>query len=222
MLFAAGFGTRMRHLTHNRPKPLVHVSGRPLIDHALDLADAIKPDLIVANLHYRADQLETHLVPRGVQTITETPIILDTGGGLRGALHLLGNGPVFTMNSDAIWTGPNPLLLLSELWDPDKMDALLMCVPIENTAGYQGVGDFSRMDDGRLSRAAGMVYGGVQIIKTDLLDTIHDQVFSLNKLWNLMLSNDRLFGAVYPGQWCDVGHPEGVLIAEKMLGKSNV
>ncbi len=217
MLFAAGFGTRMGALTKDRPKPLIEVAGRPMIDHALALVDAVQPSHVVANLHYHADQLRTHLAPKGILISHETPEILETGGGLRAALPLLGTGPVFTMNTDAIWAGPNPLSLLQEAWDPDRMDALLMCVPIGQTIGHAGEGDFTADADGRITRGPGLVYGGVQILKTNELRHIPEQAFSLNLLWNQMHDRQRLFALEYPGRWCDVGRPEGIALAEGML-----
>lgn len=222
MMFAAGFGTRMKHLTQNQPKPMVPVAGRPLIDHALDLAQAVSPARIVANLHYLPDQLDTHLRGQGVKTITETPDILDTGGGLRNALPLLGAGPVFTMNSDAIWAGPNPLTMIRTAWEPARMDALLMTVPLESTLGHGGRGDFTRAADGRLQRGPGEVYGGVQIIKTDLLADVEAKAFSLNLLWDMMLARGTLFGLPYSGRWCDVGHPGGIPLAESLLAGAGV
>jgi MurNAc alpha-1-phosphate uridylyltransferase len=217
MLFAAGFGTRMKHLTAHQPKPLVQVGGKALIDHTLDLARDIAPKTIVANLHYLPHMLVDHLAGSEVQAITETPDILETGGGLRDALPILGNAPVITMNTDAIWQGSNPITLALEAWDPDKMDALLVCVPVAQTVGYVGDGDFTIAADGRLLRGAGNVYGGVQIVKTDGLAAIKDSAFSLNVLWNQMLKDGRLFGVSYPGRWCDVGHPGGIELAEEMM-----
>ncbi|MCX7565873.1 nucleotidyltransferase family protein [Sulfitobacter sp. F26169L] len=217
MLFAAGFGTRMKHLTAHTPKPMVLVSGRPLIDHALDLARDIAPQVVVANLHYRPDTLIDHLTPLGVKTMVETPEILETGGGLRNVLPLLGNGPVITMNTDAIWRGPNPLRLLLDAWKPAHMDALLMGIPPANALEHEGDGDFTIAADGRLTRGAGVVYGGVQIIKTDLLADIAQKAFSLNLVWDQMLAKGTLHGLSYPGHWCDVGHPDGVKTAERLI-----
>ncbi len=222
MLFAAGFGTRMGPLTRLRPKPLIEVGGRALIDHTLDLAQILKPRRIVANTHYLPDQIETHLLPRGVILSPEQPDILDTGGGLKAALPLLGPEPVFTANSDAIWSGPNPFELLRQSWQPDRMDALLACIPVAATLGHEGKGDFTPNGDGCLTRGPGWVYGGVQIIKTDRLSEIADRVFSLNRLWDLLLSDRRLFGLSYPGNWCDVGHPGGIALAEKLLARTDV
>lgn len=222
MLFAAGFGTRMRPLTDDRPKPMIEVAGRPLVDHALEQVTGIPPNRIVANLHYKPALLEAHLRTRGVITLLETPGILDTGGGLRNALPLLGNGPVFTMNSDVIWRGPNPLDVLRAAWDPARMDALLICVPVAQTHCYNGAGDFSLAETGALHRGVGHVYGGIQIIKTDRLHDIEDAAFSLNRIWDLMGQDGRLFGVPYPGEWCDVGQPAGIAEAEALLARRDV
>ncbi|WP_150296594.1 nucleotidyltransferase family protein [Salipiger aestuarii] len=217
MLFAAGFGTRMGPMTADRPKPLIEVAGRPLIDHALAIADDFGPLRRVANAHYRADQLAAHLDGRHVAISREAPDILDTGGGLRAALPLLGTGPVFTMNTDAVVRGPNPLRLLADAWDPDRMDALLLCVPLGRAVGRKGGGDFTIDDGGKISRSGDHVFTGFQILKTDGLADIPERAFSLNLLWNGMAAKARLFGLPYPGHWCDVGHPAGIALAQDML-----
>jgi len=222
MLFAAGFGKRMRHLTAHQPKPLVKVAGRALIDHALALAHDVQASPIVANLHYLPEMLEQHLDGTGIRTLREEPDILETGGGLRNALPHLGNGPVATLNSDAIWVGPNPLRLLMDAWDPAAMDALLICVPLARAHGRKGKADFRVDSAGRLHRGGDAVFGGAQIMKTELLHSIPDKVFSLNVVWDMMAQKDRLFGVFHPDHWCDVGHPDGVLEAEAMLKRYDV
>ena len=217
MLFAAGFGTRMGALTKDRPKPLIHVAGKPLIDHALTHVRDVNPARVVANLHFHADQMQAHLEPKDILLSHEQPEILETGGGLRAALPLLGTEPVFTMNTDAIWAGPNPLRLLRDVWNPAEMDALLMCIPIEQTIGHAGPGDFTADKDGRITRGPGLVYGGAQILKTDGLNAFSEKAFSLNLLWNRMHDQNRLFALEYPGRWCDVGRPEGIGLAEGLL-----
>lgn len=216
MIFAAGFGTRMGALTADRPKPLVEVAGRPLIDHALALVLPVATGPVIANLHYRADQLEAHLAGTRVQTLREEPEILETGGGLKNALPLLGQGPVFTMNSDAVWRGPNPLAQLAEAWR-DDMEALLLGIPPARAVGHTGQGDF--MPGPPVRRGPGLIYTGVQIIRTDGLAEISDPAFSLNVLWNRMLERGTLHVVEYEGQWCDVGHPGGITLAEDMLAQ---
>lgn len=222
MLFAAGFGTRMGALTQDRPKPLIEVADRPLIDHALSLVEGIRAKTVVVNLHYKAEMLEQHLKGTSVRMIREEPNILDTGGGLRNALPLLGKDPVVTINSDAVWAGPNPIEMLLRAWDPARMDALLICIPTEQAHGRKGPGDFEIGPDGQLSRGGNTVYGGVQILKTDLVPDVPEVSFSLNVIWNKMAVSNRLFGLRYPGQWCDVGHPGGIPEAEAMLAHANV
>ncbi len=218
MLFAAGFGTRMGALTADRPKPLVEVAGRPLIDHALEVAAGAKR--IVANVHYKPEALVAHLQARGVAVSHEDPI-LETGGGLRVALPLLGAGPVMTLNTDAVWTGANPLDQLAAAWDGERMDGLLLVLP-DALAG-KGAGDFVMDAEGRLTRARGArgaVYLGAQIVRTEGLLAVPDAVFSLNVLWDQMIATGRLFGVVHRGGWCDVGHPAGIAQAEAMLARA--
>lgn len=221
MIFAAGFGTRMGELTKDRPKPLIEVAGHTLIDHALGWVEGFGTQTIVANLHYKAEMLRDHLSGRDVLFSEETPDILETGGGLKAALPLLGDGPVFTMNCDAVWSGPNPLGHLAARWDPHEMDALLLCVPLRQAVGHSGTGDFLQDRDGRLLRGPGEVYSGLQIMKPGVVKAVQDTVFSLNKVWNILLENGRVFGASYPGQWCDVGQPSGITLAESMLRAPN-
>ncbi len=217
MIFAAGFGTRMGELTRYRPKPLIEVAGHALIDHALDLVKKAGVERIVVNVHYLPDMLIQHLSGRGVLISDEREEILETGGGLRNALPLLGNGPVITLNSDAIWTGPNPISALLSAWDPKRMDALMMLVPRHQAAGYTRPGNFLMAPDGRLSPGDGHVFTGCQLIRTDLVAQHENGPFSMWEIWNQMLERGRVFGILHPGGWCDVGHPEGILIAEKML-----
>lgn len=221
MLFAAGFGTRMGALTAARPKPLIPVAGRPLIDHALALADDAEITRIVANIHYLPDQITTHLAPRDIALSHETPAILETGGGLKAALPLLGGNPVLTLNTDAVWTGANPLTQLIAAWDSARMDGLLLLLPAARATGHSGTGDFLINTDGRLTRAkgaAGAVYLGAQMLRTAGLADITAEVFSLNLLWDRMISDGRLFGLIHDGGWCDVGRPEGIAQAETLLG----
>ncbi|QFT94956.1 Glucose-1-phosphate cytidylyltransferase [Roseovarius sp. THAF9] len=222
MLFAAGFGTRMGALTASRPKPLIKVAGKPLLDHALDLVAGYGPARTVVNTHYLSDQVAMHLAGRDIHISDEQPDILETGGGLRNALPLLGDDPVFTMNTDAVWAGPNPFAQLAAAWDPAQMDALLLCIPPDNAIGHTGPGDFVTDATGRASRGPGAVYSGLQILKTDGLGSIPEPAFSLNILWNRMLNAGRLHAVTYPGKWCDVGTPEGIALAESMLRDANV
>jgi MurNAc alpha-1-phosphate uridylyltransferase len=221
MIFAAGFGTRMGALTATQPKPLIAVAGRPLIDHALDVARGAGANPIAVNLHYRGDQLAAHLAGQDVRLSWEPDAILETGGGLRQALPLLGPGPVATLNSDAVWTGSNPIAQLEAAWDEARMDALLLLAPPDRATGHGGRGDFGIDATGRLSRytegGAGFVYLGAQIIKTGGLADIPDRAFSLNRLWDRMIAGGRLFGTLHRGGWCDVGRPEAIGLAERML-----
>lgn len=225
MIFAAGFGTRMGALTAERPKPLIEVAGATLIDRALALGRAAGARPIVVNTHYRAEMIAAHLGGAGdVRISEERPAILDTGGGLRAALPLLGPGPAMTLNPDAVWTGPNPLAALARAWDGARMEALLMLVARDRARAHAGAGDFVIDSAGRLARAAGaagaLVYGGAQILRTEGLAEMPERVFSLNRVWDAMLARGGVFGLVHAGGWADVGTPAGIAAAEALLAEA--
>ncbi|MGB0530696.1 MAG: nucleotidyltransferase family protein [Paracoccaceae bacterium] len=222
MIFAAGFGRRMGALTKDKPKPLVPVKGRALIDYAVDIARESGAQTILVNLHYKHQMLADHLRDAPVQTRLELPDILETGGGLKAALPQLGAGPVVTINSDAIWQGENPIAALRARWQPERMEALLLCIERTRAHGHSGAGDFSLAENGCLQRGGNLVYTGVQIIKTEGLMAIEQRAFSLNLLWAQMIERQGVYGAVYRGNWCDVGHPEGLVCAQNMLSHSNM
>lgn len=219
MILAAGFGTRMGPLTQTRPKPLIPVAGRPLIDHALGQARGAGVGRIVVNGHHHADQMRAHL--RGMADVAfseEQPVILDSAGGIRHALPLLAADTIFTLNADAVWSGPNALATLAAAWDPERMDVLALMVPQSRAVGRQGGGDFARDADGRLGwDKAGEVYTGAQILKAGLLDGYPEGPFSLHDVWRAAMAKGRMFGTPYKGYWADVGHPDGIALAEDMV-----
>lgn len=225
MILAAGFGTRMGDLTRSCPKPLLEVSGKALIDHALDLlVDAQIPRAVI-NIHYLGHMLGAHLEDRTDPALTFSPEdpILDTGGGVVNALPALGRAPFCTLNSDAIFSGPNPIEGLAEAWSPADMDALLLLVPTTNARAYTRNGDFLLdPETGTPSRrgtldSAPFVYAGAQIITPDAFNDCPDGPFSMNIVWDRLLATGRLKAAVYPGLWVDVGTPDGLLEAERVL-----
>ncbi len=218
MLFAAGKGTRMAPLTDRLPKPLIPVAGRPLLDHALDLARAGGARRIVVNIHHLGSQIAAHLA--GVADVAisdESAALLETGGGLRKALPLLPPGPVLTLNPDCVWTGANPVAALRGAWDGARMDALLMLVPLACAGARLGGGDFALGAGNRLSRKGDFVYGGASVLNTARLAEVEEDAFSLNRVWDRILADGRAYGLVHPGGWCDVGRPEAIPLAESLL-----
>ena len=230
-VLAAGLGKRMRPITATTPKPLVEVAGKSLVDYALDrIAEAGIPETVV-NVHYLADLMEAHLVRRrGGPAITisdERDKLLETGGGVKKALPLLGTAPFMVLNSDSFWLeGPQPnLRRLVAAWDPERMDMLLLLASAATSLGYDGPGDFHMDKEGRLARRAErevspFVYAGVAILKPELFADTPEGSFSLNLLFDRTIAADRLFGLRLDGQWLHVGTPEALREAEERVKAS--
>lgn len=229
MLLAAGLGTRMRPLTDNRPKSLISVAGRALIDHTLDRLVEVGVELAVVNLHYRGGELRDFLRQRRdieIRFSDETEALLDTGGGIAHALHHFEGEPFFTTNTDSIWIESMGLSLrrLAERFDPAIMDGLMLLAPTVSSLGYWGRGDFNLDELGRLSRreearVAAFVWTGVQILHPRLFKACPAGAFSTNLLWDRAIEQGRLFGIRHDGIWMHVGCPQGLAAAEAFLAE---
>lgn len=229
MVMAAGLGKRMRPLTASQPKPLVRVAGKALIDYSLDhLADAGVARAVV-NVHYLADALEAHLAKRTAPAIAisdERDLLLETGGGMLKARPLLPD-PFFCLNSDNIWLdGPrNAFVELSNRWNPDEMDALLLLVSHARAHNYTGKGDFHLDPLGRISRRrsgriAPFIYTGIQIVSHRLLRDAPEGPFGTMQLWQRAIAEGRLYGISHTGLWFEVGDPGAIAPTEAWLTRA--
>jgi len=229
MVMAAGLGKRMRPLTATRPKPLVEVHGKTLIDHVFDRLRAAGVKRAVVNVHYLADALEAHLMNRvkGIDIIVsdERGRLMETGGGLVQARGLLGDAPFLVVNSDNLWIdGPaDAIRLLARRWDDATMDALLLVVPLARAHCHGGQGDFHLAPDGRITarrkpgKPAPFVYTGVQILSPRVLRDWPEGPFSTMLFWERAISEGRAYGLVHQGLWFDVGTPKAIAATETIL-----
>lgn len=229
MIMAAGLGTRMRPLTLDRPKPLVEVAGKPMLDHVLEKVRLAGVKRVVVNVHYLPEQIEEHLAQHAsdldVAISDERELLMETGGGLVKAQALLDAEPFYCLNSDAIWTEAgevDALTRLAEVWDGDRMDGLLLIVPRERAFQHGGKGDFFLDEASQLSRrgyhdSAPWVYTGNQLVSHRLLRNAPEGPFSTNLLWDRAIAEGRLFGLVHLGDWFDIGSPQAIAPAEAAL-----
>lgn len=229
MVLAAGIGKRMRPLTATRPKPLVEVGGRALLDHVFDRLRAAGVERAVVNVHYLADALEAHLRNRvrGIEVIVsdERERLMETGGGLVKARDLLGDEPFLVVNSDNWWLdGPTDAIRhLAARWDDATMDALLLMVPLARAHNHGGQGDFHLGADGHITgrrrpgRVAPFVYTGVQIVSPRLIRDWPDGPFSTNVFWDRAIAERRAYGLVHQGLWSEVNVPAAIARTEALL-----
>jgi len=231
MVLAAGLGTRMRPLTDDRPKALVEVGGRVLIDHMLDRLVEAGVDTAVVNVHAFADRLEAHLMARQARGLgpriiisDERPQALETGGGIKHALPLLGEGPVWVANIDSVWieSGAPALDAVAAAWDPDAMDVCLMLAATAGSLGFHDSGDVFLEDGGAVrfkapGETAPLVYVGVHICKPAITADGPEGPFSLTPIWKALAAEGRVHGVAPEGLWMHVGDPVARDLTEDRL-----
>ena len=227
MVMAAGLGKRMRPLTDDRPKALIEVGGRALIDHIIDRLEAAGVTRAVVNAHAFADQLEDHLARRRSPEILisdEREALLETGGGLKRARAMLGEAPIWVANSDYVWLEgrEDALAKLADAWDPARMDACVIVVPKARTTGFDTPGDFFQDASGALTHRgeaaeAPLHCFGVEILDPQRVYEVPEDKFSLFRVWQAAEARGRLFGVVPDGCWMQVGDPAALAAAEARL-----
>jgi MurNAc alpha-1-phosphate uridylyltransferase len=228
MLLAAGLGTRMRPLTDRTAKPLLPLGGSPLIDHALDRLVAARVETVVVNVHWQANQVAAHLAfrrevpPRTI--LRREPALLETGGGVKAALDLLGPAPFYVINGDAFWLdGPIPALdRLAAAFDPTELDGVLLVHRTFQVHAEVGMGDFMVDKLGGLRRRAERevvpyIFAGLQLISPALLAGTPDGAFSMNRSWDTAMAAGRLRAVVHDGLWFHLSTPADLAEAESIL-----
>ncbi|ATC26395.1 nucleotidyltransferase family protein [Caulobacter vibrioides] len=234
MVLAAGLGTRMRPLTNDRPKALVEVAEKALIDHMLDRLVAAGVETAVVNVHYFADLVEAHLRAREAKGLAPRIVIsderaqaLETGGGIKHALALLGEAPVFVANIDSIWIEHAGAAVdaVAAAWDPERMDVCLMLASTTESLGFHDTGDVFLSADGLVrfkdaGEIAPLVYVGVHICKPEITADGPDGPFSLLPLWKRLAADGRVCGVAPEGLWMHVGDPQAKLAAEARLAEA--
>jgi N-acetyl-alpha-D-muramate 1-phosphate uridylyltransferase len=227
MVMAAGLGLRLRPLTDHKPKALVEVGGKALVDHALDRLEAVGVTKAVVNVHAFADQMKAHLARRRSPEILisdETGALLETGGGLKNARAMLGEAPIWVANSDYVWLEghDDALGLVAKTWDPARMDACLIVIEKERTLGFDTPGDFFRDADGRLTHRGGAAEApyhcfGLEILDPQRVYEVPEDRFSLFQVWMAAAAKGRLFGVVPDGVWMQAGDPASLKAVEARL-----
>lgn len=235
MVLAAGLGTRMRPLTLKTPKPLVHVAGQALLQYAFDMLAKAGVQKLVVNVHHLADQIEDYVAkyaPCETVISDERKELLDSGGGIKRALPYFSQDQILLLNADTFWVESaaldDNLSQMMDHFDPDRMDILLMVVPMSRTTGHTGKGDFATDAQGHLKRFKAdnesegedaLIYAGAAILKTDIFDGVSDDIFSLNQCFDKAISAGTLYGYAMHGHWITVGTIAAIKDAEDEVAR---
>ena len=226
MILAAGLATRMRPLTGDTAKPLLMLRGRTLLDHALDRLAVEGVDTVAVNAFWQADKVVAHLAARRkppiVAPIRETAL-LDTGGGVRNALPVLGSDPFYVINGDAFWlNGPRTALSRLARALTDEVDVVLLVHRTYQVRAETGAGDFAvsqlgvprRRHEGEI---VPYIFAGASLMRPSLLDDTPDGGFSLNLVWTRAMAAGRIRAVVHDGLWFHLSTPPDLAAAERAL-----
>jgi MurNAc alpha-1-phosphate uridylyltransferase len=230
MVLAAGLATRMRPITDTMPKALIQVTGKPIVDHAIDRLAAVGVRRIVVNLHYRGDMIARHLETRRDVEIVLSPedALLDSGGGIVRALPHLGD-MFYVVNADVLWLDATvpALIRLAQGFDPAAMDGILLMQRTVTAVGLDGPGDFMIDPMGALrwraeTEIAPHYFAAVQLLHRRFFAGAAPEKFSIRPYWTRAIEAGRLYGIVHDGEWYHLETPKGLAQVERRLASRRI
>ena len=200
MILAAGYGKRMKNLTDLKPKPLLKINNKELLRHNIDFFIDLGCKEIVINTHYLHDQIH-HFIEEYYSNsyiqLTHEPTLLNTGGGIKNALGLLGDKNFLVSNADILWKKENKKDVLNFINKYQEIHTckLLLAKDINFRGLKKSIGDF-KLENGLVKRweknDPHLYYTGLQIINPRIFKLMEDKCFSLNVLWDLLIANRNL------------------------------
>ncbi len=220
MILAAGYGKRMRPLTDRTPKPLLRAGGRRLIDWHIERLRAAGITELVINTGWLGEQIEQALGDGSAAGVRirysreGTP--LETAGGIRRALALLGDEPFLVVNAD-IWTDHDPARL------PRAPEGMAHLVLVDNP-GHNADGDFYLGADGRVQEEGEPrhTFSGIGVYRPELFAGLPDgEEAPLGPLLRRAMAEGAVSGELYRGRWFDIGTPERLEELDTLLGETN-
>lgn len=226
MILAAGRGERMRPLTDHTPKPLLPVGGKPLIAwHIERLRDAGFTDIVINHAHL-GEQIEAAFgngSALGVRIAwsPESAGALETAGGIRHALPLLGNAPFLVVNGDIWCDWPFERARQIEIDGRRQVHLVMVRNPPHNTKG-----DFT-LDHGRIlsaeTAAPRLTFSGIGIYTPSLFAGLADPApAKLAPIIRAAADAGHVSGELHTGEWIDVGTPERLHEIDKRLHQHGV
>ena len=200
MILAAGLGTRMKPLTLETPKPLIKVGSKNLLERSLNLLENHGVEQIIINVHYLADQIEKFIFNfKSKVKITisnEKNLLLDTGGGVKEGTKIFGKNPFFVVNPDTLWLSNYLVEMqsLEKLYHESKKPCLLL-VNKRLSFDTSFKGDFN-LKNNIISKdnEKNFIFTGLQLLDRNYLDPVTKKVFSMNEVWDKLISENKLYG----------------------------
>jgi MurNAc alpha-1-phosphate uridylyltransferase len=200
MILAAGFGKRMLPLTAETPKPLIKIGSKNLLERSIELLIKLGINDLIINTYHLSEEIDSFLKNKNygisISTIQEQQL-LDTGGGILNATKKFEKSPFFVLNPDTVWNKSyyEELKILENSYLENKKPILLLVDKnISHDKSFKG--DFNFKENNHIARETNnqYVFTGAQIINRSIFEGIKEKVFSMNLVWDQMMSKNKLLG----------------------------
>ena len=201
LILCAGYGKRLNPITLNKPKPLIEINKTSLLQNTLNLINSLGIKNILINSFYLSEQIEkyVHNLNLNLTVIKDGNKILDTGGGILNLIERSNQNDFLIFNPDTIWNEGyiNEIQNMEKFYFENKIKNILLVVEKSRSFDHRMQGDFS-IENNILSRVidTNFIFTGCQILNKDIFENYKIEKFSINKIWDEMILNKKLYGYI--------------------------
>ena len=202
IILSAGYGKRLNPMTLSKPKSLLEINKKTLLENTIHILEKFGIEEIVINTHYLSDQINTFIDNKKFSSkiflIKEHEKILDTGGGVLNAAKKFNNDPFFVLNPDTIWFQSylDDFKTMEEQYFNNDYKGVLLVVDKTKSFDKTMKGDFNLKENilDRNVNEKRYIYTGSQILSNSVFKNRKIEPFSMNLIWDLLIKNKELLG----------------------------
>ena len=199
LILCAGYGKRLNPITLKKPKPLIEINKTTLLQNTLNLIHSLGIKNILINSFYLSDQIENYVVGLNlnVKVIKDGSNILDTGGGILNLINNSNQNDFLVFNPDTLWNESYlaEIQNMEKFYFENKIKNILQVVEKSKSFDQRMSGDFS-LENNILSKSSdkNFIFTGCQILNKSIFENYKVETFSINKIWEEMISKKKLYG----------------------------
>ena len=202
IILSAGYGKRLNPMTLSKPKSLLKINKKTLLENTIHILEKFGIEEIVINTHYLSDQINTFIDNKKFSSkiflIEEHEKILDTGGGVLNAAKKFNNDPFFVFNPDTIWSLSylDDFKAMEEQYFNNDYKGVLLVVDKTKSFDKTMKGDFNLKENilDRNVNEKRYIYTGSQILSNSVFKNKKIEPFSMNLIWDILIKNKKLLG----------------------------
>ena len=201
LILCAGYGKRLNPLTLEKPKPLLMINEITLLENCINLIQFLGIKKVIINTFYLKEKIEKFIKIKkfdlDIRIIEDGKKILNTGGGILNMMNSSNESDFLILNPDTVWNKNyvETIQYMEKFYFSKQIKNILLVVNKKISFDKKLKGDFNLLENViKKDLVNNLIYTGCQIINKDLFDSHLVSSFSISKIWNQLISKNKLYG----------------------------